>query len=73
MHCKCPLSGKADLTSAAQNVRRHSPDTHFLIMSPVQFASDACWYIAVGGASLAMLNSKDIAAAKGGGHGGKRI
>jgi len=26
---------------------------------------DACWYIAVGGASLAMLNSKDIAAATG--------
>jgi len=70
MHCKCPLSGKADLTSAAQNVRR---DTHFLIMSPVQFAFNACRYVAVGGASLAMLNSEDIAAAKGGGHGGKRI
>ena len=33
-------------------------------MPPFQFASNACRHVAVGAASLAMLNSEDIEAAR---------
>ena len=70
------FGGKADITlqreTFACDPKRTFADIYFLRWAPFQFASDACQRIAVGSASLAMLNcGRGHRSSKDGGHGGR--
>jgi hypothetical protein len=59
---------------SAYDPERTFAHSYFLKVTPFQFASDACQRVAVGSASLAMLNcGRGHRSSKGGGHGGKRF